>query len=243
MNYGAYTSFGVADGAVRGLDRHLERLRLASVSLFGEPVPEARLRDLMRSAMADRCRCWLRVSLFSREIGTRDPTWSGTPQVMVGAFDMPQPLAASVRLQTQVHARIEPALKHAASMDLLRARRRARADGFDDALFVDRDGRVAEGTLWNIGFVRGDTVTWPQAPMLAGVTQALIDAGLSGAGLTGETREVNTAELDAFDAAFICNSATPACSVVALDGRRFGADPALIDRLHAAWASNAPQPI
>ncbi|WP_420472060.1 aminotransferase class IV [Brevundimonas sp. FT23042] len=243
MNYGAYTSFGVEDGAARGLDLHLERLRDASVELFGEAVPEDRLRALMRVAMGSREACWLRVSLFSDQISNRDPTWVGEPRVMVGVFDPPPPLATRVRLQVQAHERIAPRLKHVANMDLLTARRRARADGFDDALFADRDGGLSEGTLWNIGFVRDDRVTWPRAPMLAGVTQRLIETGLAGVGLDSETRPVSREMSTGFRQAFICNSATPACPVGEIDGRALEIDAALIDRLRAAWASNPPQAI
>jgi branched-subunit amino acid aminotransferase/4-amino-4-deoxychorismate lyase len=245
VNYGAYTSFRVEAGAARGLDLHLERLRAASLELFGEAVAEDRLRALMRSAIGDRDACWLRVSLFSDQISNRNPTWVGPPRVMVGVFAPPPPLAESVRLQVQRHERVAPHLKHAANMDLLTARRRARADGYDDALFEDRDGQFSEGTLWNIGFVRGDVVTWPQAPMLAGVTQRLIQSGLEGAGLTGKTEAVDWSDLEVgrFDSAFICNSATPACPVSAIDSRALGVDPALIERLRAAWASNTPQAI
>lgn len=245
MNYGAYTSFRVEDGAARGLDLHLERLRAASVELFGEAVPEARLLELMRAAMGARESCWLRVSLFSDQISNRDPTWVGRSRVMVGVFDPPAPLAESVRLQVQTHERIAPGLKHAGNMDLLTARRRARRNGFDDALFADRAGEVSEGTLWNIGFVRGDVVTWPRAPMLAGVTQRLIQAGLDSVGMRDETRCLVQDDLTAgvFGSAFICNSATPACPVESIDGWSFDVDPDVIDRVRAAWASQPCQPI
>jgi branched-subunit amino acid aminotransferase/4-amino-4-deoxychorismate lyase len=243
VNYGAYTSFGVEDGAARGLDLHLERLRAAAIGLFGVGVVEDQLRQWLRAAIADRPRCWLRISLFSDQIGNRAPTWRGTPKVMVGVFDMPPPLGGAVRLHTQTHERIEPHFKHVGNMDLLRARRRAHEAGYDDALFVDRDGGVSEGTLWNIGFVRGETVVWPKAPMLAGVTQRLIQNGLTSVDLTGETQAVMREDLGGFDSAFFCNSASPAGAVAELDGRVLALKPALIDRLQAAWASNPPQTI
>lgn len=243
VNYGAYTSFRVEAGGVRGLDLHLARLETSATELFGEPAGEDRLRRLMRDAAAGRPDCWLRVSLFAPEIGPRTPDWRGAPQVLTAVFPPPSPLFASVRLQTQVYARELPALKHAAAFGLIRARRLARAAGFDDALFVDGAGRVAEGSLWNIGFLQGDRVIWPAAPMLAGVGQALLRRGLSAVGLEEETREVRLADLTAFDGAFICNSATPVCPVSLVDGHALAVQPALIDRLHAAWASNPPQPI
>lgn len=243
VNYGAYTSFGFERGGVRGLDLHLARLEAEAVELFGEPVGEARLRDLLRTAVAGRKAGWLRVSLYAPEIGPRTPDWQGAPRVMIAASPPVSPFPDGPRLQVRTYAREAPHLKHVATFGLIRARRAARAAGFDDALFVDEEGRVSEGSLWNIGFVRGDEVFWPQAPMLAGVAQALVQHGLAEAGMSGRTGPVLITELDRFDAGFLCNSATPACAVAAIGDRVFSTPPGLIDRLRTAWASNPVQPI
>ena len=242
-NYGAYTSFRVEEGGARGLDLHLARLDASAVELFGDAVGEDRLRALMRRALDGRADAWLRVSLFSPRITHRDPTWRGAPQVMVGVFDPPPPLAASLRLQVQTHAREAAHLKHTATFSLMRARRMAREAGYDDALFVDDQGIISEGSLWNIGFVTGDRVTWPEAPSLAGVTQALIERGLEAAGMTSGTGPVPLSELRRFQSAFICNSATPACPVTAIGDHGLEVDADLIARLQAAWAWNPIQPI
>ncbi|TFW15203.1 class IV aminotransferase [Brevundimonas intermedia] len=243
VNYGAYTSFRVENGAARGLDLHLARLNQAAVELFGESPGEAEFCRLMAFAVADRDACWLRVSLFSPEIGHRNPSFVGRPKVMTMVSPAPPPLASSVRVASFSYEREAPHLKHLATFGLIRARRAARAAGFDDALFVDGQGQVSEGTLWNIGFVQGDRIVWPQAPMLAGVTQAVIQRGLAEAGLASETRPVSLSEISAFDAAFLCNSATPVCPITAIDGVAFANDPALLARIEAAWSAQPPQPI
>lgn len=243
VNYGAYTSFRVEQGGVRGLDLHLARLEAEAVELFGEPVGETRLRELMRAAVAGRQPCWLRVSLFAPEIGPRTPDWTGEPRVLIASAPLPAPLADTVRLQVQTYAREAPHLKHVATFGLIRARRLARTAGFDDALFADAAGYVSEGSLWNIGFLSGNQVVWPQAPMLAGVAQKLVHRALERAGLTGRTAPVCADQLQDFDGAFICNSATPACAVSAIGDRIFPTDPARIERLQAAWESNPVQPI
>jgi branched-subunit amino acid aminotransferase/4-amino-4-deoxychorismate lyase len=165
----------------------------------------------------------------------------GRPKVMAAVFPPPPPLAGRLRLQTQTYARETAHLKHVATFGLIRARRMAQAAGFDDALFVDAVGRVSEGSLWNIGFVRGREVVWPQAPMLAGVAQALLQRGLETAGLKGVAEPVRRSDLARFDAAFICNSATPACPVASIDGLELG--PAPLEVLRAAWASQPCQAI
>ncbi len=243
VNYGAYTSFRVEQGGVRGLDLHLARLEAEAVELFGEAVGEARLRDLVRAAVAGRDAAWLRVSLYSPHISPRTPDWRGVPRVMIAVSSVPPPLSDGQRLHPQTYVREAAHLKHVATFGLIRARRTARLAGFDDALFMDGADRISEGSLWNIGFVSGEAVVWPQAPMLAGVAQALVQQGLPAVGLEGRTEPVQIADLTRFDAAFLCNSATPACGIAAIGERAFAMSPGLIERLQGAWASNPIQPI
>lgn len=236
VTYGAYTSLVVRDGGVRGLDLHLARLETAAVELFGKAVGSETLRAFMRAALGDRATAFLRVSLFSPQIGHRHPSFVGKPRVMVGVFDVPAPLDGGRLVLPIQHRRETPHLKHASTMGLIRARREADDAGFDDALLVDGD-LVLEGSIWNLGLVRGSEVTWPEGPRLAGVTERLIDAGLAGQGLTSRRAEVRLDDLVTYDHAFLCNAATPAASITRIGDRAFPADDALIARLAAAWAA------
>lgn len=243
-NYGAFTSMQVEDGAVRGLDMHLDRLAQEASAVFGRIVPEARMRERMRAAVEGlEGRHSLRVQLFLETITHRTPDALGEPSVLTIVSGPANPLCDPLRLQTQDYARETPELKHNATFGLTRARRAAKAASFDDALFVGPDGVVSEGTIWNIGFVEDGRIIWPRAPMLRGVGQRLLENGLDLVGLDSETRVIDRAALAGLRQAFICNSATPACPVANIDGRSLDIDPALIDRLQAAWASNAPQAI
>ncbi len=243
VNYGAVTSFRVEEGGARGLDLHLARLHASAVEMFGEPVDEQTLRSHMRTALNDRRDAWLRVSLFSPYLWARLPSDRVRPKVMTVVAPPPPPLATSVRVQPQTYVRDAAHLKHTATFPLIRARRLAQDAGFDDALFADAAGLISEGSLWNIGFLSDDTVTWPEAPMLHGVAQALISSRLSEGGLTQTSRPVRLADLSAFDAAFLCNSATPACPITAIGDHAFAIDPDRLERLARAWASNPPQAI
>ena len=243
-NYGAFTSMQVEDGGVRGLDLHLARLDAEAVELFGVAVPEASLRERMRQALDGRSgRFSLRVNLFSDAISLRAPDAVVQPRVLTTLSPPATPLIRPLRLQTQAYAREVPHLKHAATFGLTRARRLAVQGGFDDALFVDGGGRISEGSIWNIGFVQGDTVVWPEAPMLAGTGQALLQRGIADLGLNSVTRPVHLSDLADFDAAFICNSATPACAVAAIGDHVFAATPDPIAAIAAAWAAAPVQPI
>lgn len=243
VNYGAVTSFRVEEGGVRGLDLHLARLHASAIEMFGEPVEEQTLRTHMRTALGDKRDAWLRVSLFSPYLWARLPSGRVKPKVMTVVAPPPPPLATSVRVQPQTYVRDAAHLKHTATFPLIRARRLAQDVGFDDALFADADGLISEGSLWNIGFLKGDTVIWPEAPMLHGVAQALISARLADTGLIQISSPVRLADLAAFDAAFLCNSATPACPITAIGDHAFAAGPDRIERLQTAWASNPLQAI
>ncbi|WP_313576330.1 aminotransferase class IV [Brevundimonas sp.] len=243
FNYGALTSFRVEGGGVRGLDRHLDRLNRSAIGLFGEAVAEDRLHDQMRTALAGRDEAWLRISLFSNELSLRQPDWIGAPQVMISVSAPPSPLPHGVRLQSQVYAREAPHLKHVATMGLSRARRLARLAGFDDALFTDNEGRISEGSLWNVGFIEGETVVWPDAPMLDGVAQALIREALDRAGSPQRKAVVRLSDLPRFDGAFLCNSATPAAEIAAIDGRIFTGAADAVQQIGNLWRSQPRQKI
>ncbi|MOA65802.1 hypothetical protein D3C78_1923110 [compost metagenome] len=79
--------------------------------------------------------------------------------------------------------------------------------------------------------------------MLMGTGQALLQRGMADLGLSSVTRPVHLSDLASFDAAFICNSATPACAVASIDGHQFGPADDLIARLIEAWRSNPCQTI
>jgi branched-subunit amino acid aminotransferase/4-amino-4-deoxychorismate lyase len=78
--------------------------------------------------------------------------------------------------------------KHVATMGLIHQRRLARAEGYDDVLFVDRQGRVSEGWIWNIALWDGQTVILPAANVLPGITMSLSGKGLVGPGASAADR-------------------------------------------------------
>jgi len=238
-NYATFTSFQHESGGVRGLDLHLARLKASALELFGQAVPETTLRGWLRAALAGHeSRVSVRIQLFAPAITMRRPEALGRPSVLIRVSAALGPLRGPRRLQSLVYQREAPHLKHAATFGLVRAMRQARTDQFDDALFVMPDGAIAEGGIWNIGFIEDQTVVWPKAPMLAGTAQALITRGLEAVGLNSQVREVGLKDLVGVDGAFLCNSATPACPVSAIDQTRLATDPAMIDRIEAAWTAN-----
>lgn len=176
-NLGHFTSMRVdADGRVRGLALHMERLERDCATVWGAGLDTGRVRDQVRQALDGRSGpCVVRVTVYDPTVDMGHPADADQPRVLVtvraaGAMSPPPLRAMTVRYERDL-----PEVKHTGLFGPLHARRTAQLSGFDDALFVGVDGRVSEGGTWNVGFIDGDgTVVWPAAPVLPGVTMALL---------------------------------------------------------------------
>lgn len=235
-SYGAVTSFRVEDSAVRGLDLHLKRLTQSAIELFGQAIPEQKICDDLRAALGGRGDAWVRISLFSPNLTPRDAAWTGVPTAMMSISPPPAALSDGLALQTRQLSRYLPHLKHSGMFDLVHARRMAMQDGYDDALFIDHSGALLEGSLWNIGMIRDGRVIWPEGPILSGVSKHLISAKMP-----TERREIRLEDIGSFDAAFVCNSATPAAIVARINDHSFTTTSNVIESVRAAWSANTPQ--
>lgn len=242
VNYGHTTVLQVRDGAVQGLGLHMARLRRGNAELFDAHLDESALRAWMGQAASQAGGdCSMRVTVFARGFDHRRPLQDVALDVLVVATAARAPGRAPVRVLTRPFLRPLPHIKHVGTFPLFHQRRQALKAGYDDALFVDGEGAdacVVEGSLWNIGFWDGHTVTWPQAPALRGTAERLLQAGLDAQGVAQERRPVRVGELPAFRAAFACN-ANAVQPVVAIDALEYADAPALRALLDAA-AAHAP---
>lgn len=234
-NYGHFTSMQVRDGCVQGLDLHLDRLARATLELFGDGLDTARTRDWMRHALAGTpAATTLRVNVFARGLDRTRLDHAAAPDVLVttspASVDAPVP----PRVRSMTYRRDAPHIKHVGTFGLFLQKRLAQVAGYDDALFVDTDGAVAEGSIWNVGFVHRDGFVWPDAPALAGISMQLLKAGLARRGVASVTRRVELSEVGGFSGAFFTNSAHAVVPLAAIDAVAF--DPAFgwVDMLEAA---------
>lgn len=220
-NYGHFTSMQVRKGAVRGLDLHLQRLQEATQALFSAELDMADLRRRMRSELAAfGSEASLRVTVFAPQFDFRHPERAVDPLALVTLAPPREGIAAAMRVRSVAFQRELPQFKHVGTFALFHHRRLARLAGFDDAVFVDAQRRISEGSLWNLGFWDGRGVVWPQAPALRGVTERLLQAGLDRAGIPQASRPVELGELSAFSGAFTCNASVVA-PLRGIDGVEF----------------------
>lgn len=233
---GHFTTLQVRGGCVQGRDLHVDRLRQASLRMYGTaPGPDA-LRSRARGALAaagmDEGDCTLRIRIQSVGDALQVDVDIEPPR-----HASPQPL----RVRAHPGPRALPEVKHLALDHQLEARRAAQEGGCDDALFVTADGSIAEGTFWNIALWDGEAVTWPEGPLLAGVTLSLLRQALAQAAIPQRSIPVRLDAIGAYRAAFALNS-TGIQDIAAIDGHVFSGDARFGAWLRALLAASPWEP-
>lgn len=230
-SFGHFTSMQVRDGRVDGLDLHFERLDRSTRELFDRPLPADRVRNDLRAALdaAGAGDLSIRVNVFAAD-DVHLLTRVGPPVA---------PATRPVRLRTFQHDRAVPHLKHTGTFDLTYYARKAQAEGYDDALFHSPTGHISEASIWNICFARGPHLTFPAAPVLAGIRQQTLQRALP----TYSTAPIPLADLPTYDAAYLTNSIDPALPVASIDDVSFDVHEQSAAAIATAYASAPAQPI
>ncbi|MEV7058413.1 aminotransferase class IV family protein [Streptomyces microflavus] len=235
-NYGHFTSMRMEDGTIRGLSLHLDRLVRDCWIVFGVELDREQAQSYIRKATEGVTgAAGVRVTIFDPAIDMGRPSDAKAPHILVnlrpaGAMP-PPPLAA----KTFEFSRDSAAVKHIGLHSQLRVRREAQLAGFDDAVFVEPDGRISEGGTWNLGFVGQDgTVIWPDAPVLPGTTMLLLQGLESPKQVTAPVR---LSDAPSMAAAFATNTSIGVRAVSALDDVHFPPNHPVLDALRDGYAA------
>lgn len=240
-NYGHFTSMRVEDGKVRGLSLHLERLTRDCMALFGRGLDVERVRAFVRHAIDGRGDAMVvRVSVFDPALQLGHPGDASDPRILVTwrtAVSVPQP---PMRVSSVAYERDLPSVKHVGLFGSLHHRRQAQLAGFDDTLFVDGQGRIAEGGTWNVGFYDGDRLVWPEADYLPGVTMALLSQAHDG---PTSTLAIQPAELPRGYSVFATNAASGVRAIIAIDDRELASSTSMLDTLRKQYNDLPADPL
>ncbi|GAA1643073.1 aminotransferase class IV [Actinoplanes couchii] len=239
-NYGHFTTMLVEDGRVRGLRLHLDRLVADCATMFAAELPTGLVRQRIREAIADRTGPVVaRVTITDPGLSLARPSGPAQPQVLV-TIRPHAPTGPPLRVRSTVYTRDVPGVKHTGLLGPLYERRRAQLDGWDDALFTDADASISEGVTWNIGFLDGDTLIWPEADALPGVTARLLAGAYDG---PQRTEPVGLSRLPGLTAAFATNAATGVRPIAAADATRFDIAHPALEALRRRYESIVPEEI
>jgi branched-chain amino acid aminotransferase len=234
-SYGHFTSMQVRSGRVDGLDLHFDRLDRSSREVFGQELPAERVRADLRAALdhAGSGDVSLRVNVFS----------TTELQLLVRVGPPVDPGVRPLRLLAFQHERAVPHLKHTGTFDLSYYGRQAKREGYDDAVFHTTSGEISEASIWNLCFARGTTIVFPEAPVLPGIRQQLLQQGLH----AFDTTPVPLAALPTYDAAYLTNSIDPALPIASItagtETTTYAPHPESAEVIAKAYASQPPQPI
>lgn len=234
--YAHFTAMQVRRGRVRGLDLHLERLRSASVELFGQALPDDRVRSRVRKALrAGPADLSLTATVYSPAGEFTVAGADAEPEMLIRTGPPSSGPKGPLALAAVEHERVLPAVKHVGEVAKTYYLRRAVGQGFDDAVFVDRRSRLSEGTIWNLAFWDGTAVVWPVAEMLAGTTTGIVRRQLDRLGVPQRVQEVTIIDLPRLAGAVVMNSWTPGVAVHRIGSVPLPEAPALLDLLHRAY--------
>ncbi|MBD0695891.1 aminotransferase class IV [Streptomyces sp. CBMA123] len=241
LNYGHFTTLRVEAGGVRGLALHLDRLVRDGRALFGVEPDRAVVRERIRAVLpADGAPVIVRVTGYAPALGLERPAAPAAPVLLVTTRPAGSAEPAPLRVRTVAHRRELPEVKHVGLFGLVHHRRAAQLAGYDDVLLTDDDGLVLEGATWNVGFLTGRRLVWPEGPSLPGVTAALLAGAYGGP----QSREpVHAAESGRFDAAFAVNAGVGLRPLAAVDGTAFDPGHPLLAELRAAYRGIAADPV
>jgi branched-chain amino acid aminotransferase len=104
------------------------------------------------------------------------------------------------------------------------AKDEAQEKGGDEALLLNEQGKVAEGSGCNFFMVRDGVLTTPpiSADILEGITRRTFMKLAEDEGIAIEQREIDRSELYIADEAFFCGTGVQISPIVAIDGRSIG---------------------
>ncbi len=209
---GIYETMRAYDGIVFMLDRHIERLN-RSASLIQLTVPSP---DVIRDAVYETIRANALKSVYVRVTVSRgkgpiglDPALCPMPTFVVIAEefrDYPEKYYNEgvkfiiAKTRRNLIEALNPKIKSLNFLNNILAKIEAKERGAYEALMLNAEGLISEGTVCNIFFVRDNILCTPSVDtgVLDGITRELVIGLAKGTGM--QVREGNFLPEDLFSA-------------------------------------------
>ncbi len=234
---GVFEGIRAYDGYVFKLDQHLDRLYRSArainleIPLEVEEMEDAILETLQANELEE---AYIRPvvtrgrgSLGIDTASCKDPTvliiteeWESLygPELYSEGLKM---LTTTIR--NQPIEGLPPTVKHLNYLTNVLALMQADTWGADEALMLDTNGHVAEGSADNIFVLRkGEVYTPPTINNLPGITRGVILEILADMGFQVKEEHIGLAEVLTADEVLLCGTAAEVAPVVEIDGREIG---------------------
>jgi 4-amino-4-deoxychorismate lyase len=235
----AFETLRVYGGHPFRLQAHLDRLLASADSLDLPPIERGEFEQLVSLVLPHAGE----GDVVLRLVWTGGPA-DGAPSALALLSEVPawieETRARGARAVSLLGFRaavpwLLPGVKSTSYAVNMAAEAEARSRGADEAIFVDGDDIVLEGTVTNVWWRRGDSLFTPSLDLgiLAGVTRAELLELARSSGYRVEEDAFPLDEMLGADEAFTSSSVREVMPLVEIDGRRLGRGPAA-DTLHTA---------
>jgi branched-chain amino acid aminotransferase len=234
---GIYETLRAYHGTLFLLDQHLARLRRSADAIsLGLPLSLDRIGDALRESLRvnglSDAYVRIQISRGPGEIGL-DPALCPEPTMVIVAKafrDYPAELfengvnVAVAKTRRNHPLALDPAIKGTNFLNNILAKIESLKTGAYEAVMLNWEGFVAEGTISNIFLVRGGMLETPALAVgiLAGVTRGLVLDLASKERIPSRETAFTAEELKAADECFITNSTLEVLPVTAVDGAMIG---------------------
>lgn len=220
--YGAFESLRTYNRKPFHLDEHLNRL-YRSASLIDLDIPYSRdeVTQVIHEVIERNTYKHATIRIFVTGGESEDgilPSGKPTLAVLItplGERDMER-FARGQKVITSALQRVSPEAKTTNYVAAVRSLKEAAKQGAVDALFVNEQGHVLEGTRSNFFIFRGDTLVTPREGVLIGVTRNTV-LELARGRFPIEERPILLEELPQVDEAFITSSSREITPIVQID--------------------------
>lgn len=232
---GVFETLRTYGGAPFAIEEHLARLD-ASARAIGIALPVSRralhdeVLEVLRASGNAESSVRIMITRGQGPLGL-DPSAATSPlRVLLVEPLHPLPAAvyrdgvAVITYRTERAADAAPGAKVTNYLASMLALQRARAAGAHEALLLDAEGRVLEGTTSNFFVVvDGGLLTAPTGHILAGITRAHVISAAEREGLPVRQGAIGRPELDRASEAFLTSSLREVVPVIRVDGAAVGA--------------------
>ncbi len=232
------------DGRPFMLDEHLERLAASADALGISTGQTLRTQEELRGAVARLLEsnklknAYIRITLSRGAGGTGGegllPAETSSPTLVIESRPFrPYPdesYKEGMRLIISGYRRstTNPVMRHKTAnfLPAILARREAAKRGGQDALFLNTEGNVCEGTVWNFFMVEAGSVITPPvtANLLPGITRKIVLRLCGEAGIAASEEVFGAERISRAGEAFITNSLMEIMPVASIDNDRIGTD-------------------
>ena len=226
-------AYSTSEGpAVFRLEDHIDRFFFSAKKLNYEiGFTKQEIIDGIKKILQenDVDQCYIRPLVFYGEKIGLVPGSNTEVNVLLAAIDMGKYLGSGkTKVKISDYIRLHPQTTETKAklsgnyINSLLASQQAKRGGFDEALLLDYEGNIAEGSAQNIFFVKDDKVFTPDSnSILPGITRDTVLEICKNLEIETHLTNINSRDLEDFEEAFFVGTATEVNAINSIEDTEF----------------------